>query len=80
MRLEYERRSLETALGDEAPQVRLTGGECDECCELIFDFLCSEAARDDALNEADDAEEHEAYAELVVLTKSIEGAGVSHMT
>ena len=77
LRLEYERRSLETALGDDAPQVRLAGGECDECCELIFDFLCSEAARDDVVNEADDVEEQEEYEELVVLTKSLESAGIN---
>ena len=69
-RLEYARRSLEVALGASAPQVRLAGGDCDECCELIFDFLCSEAANDDLVDEADDMEEQEAYEELVVLTKS----------
>ena len=37
----YELRSLES-LGDDAPQVRMCSGDCEEACELIFDFLCSE--------------------------------------
>ena len=39
----YERRALEVSLGADAPQVRLTSGDCTEACELIYDFLCSEA-------------------------------------
>ena len=39
----YEIRLLDS-LGDDAPQVRMCSGDCDEACELIFDFLCNVSA------------------------------------
>jgi hypothetical protein len=67
----YELRSLD-GLGDDAPQVRMCSDDCEEACELIFEFLRGGAgALRDYRGECseDEASDDFEYNELLPLSK-----------
>ena len=67
----YEMRSLDS-LGDAAPHVRLCSGDVDECCELIFDFLCGTDGMDEYGYGSDgDLDLSDEEHELMLLSKSL---------